>query len=106
MQTLNRQYREKDATTDVLSFHYFENFENLGVDDVAGEILLCESKVFTQSEEFEHTPEAEIYKLITHGILHIVGYDHETDSEYEVMHPKEIEVTNMLRAKHQIKIVD
>ncbi len=106
MQALNKQYREKDMTTDVLSFHYFEDFSSLTPDDTAGEILLSESKVQSQAQEYNHTVEAEVYKLVIHGILHIIGYDHETDEEYDVMHPKEIEVTNLLRDKYQLRIID
>jgi len=106
MQTLNRQYRDKDATTDVLSFHYFENFENITEGEIAGEILLSESKITSQAEEFSHPIESETYKLISHGILHIIGYDHESDDDFAVMNPKEIEISNMLRTKHQIRIID
>lgn len=106
MKTLNSQYRQKDSTTDVLSFHYFEKFEWLTLDDVAGEILLSESKILSQAKEYDHSAESETYKLITHGLLHIIGYDHETDDEYAIMHPKEIEITNTLRDTFQIRIID
>lgn len=106
MQSLNRQYRDKDSTTDVLSFHYFENFETLTESEIAGEILLSESKILEQTKTYEHSIEAEAYRLIIHGVLHIIGYDHETDSEYEIMHPREIEITNVIRKQFQIRIID
>ena len=103
---MNSQYRQKDSTTDILSFHYYDDFSTVGEDDIAGEIVLSESKILTQAEEFDHSPEAEAYRLIAHGILHVIGYDHESDEEYAVMHPHEIEITNAIRDKHHIKIVD
>jgi len=106
MQALNKQYREKDMTTDVLSFHYFEDFSSLSPENTAGEILLSESKVRSQAQDYSHSVEAEVYKLVIHWILHIIGYDHETDEEFNVMHPKEIEVTNLLRDQYQLRIID
>jgi probable rRNA maturation factor len=106
MQSLNRQYRDKDATTDVLSFHYFETFDSLEESEIAGEILLSESKILEQAKTYEHSIESETYKLIIHGILHIIGYNHETDEEYEIMHPREIEITNVLRSRYELKIID
>lgn len=85
MQMYNREYRQIDATTDVLSFHYFENFSDCGKDDTAGEILLSESKIRTQSQEYNHSTEIETYKLLLHSVLHILGYDHETDQDYAQM---------------------
>ncbi len=85
MQTLNREYREKDQTTDVLSFHYFDEFALVKGEEVAGEIVMSVSKIASQAEEHGHSAEDETYILILHWLLHILGYDHESDDEYEVM---------------------
>ena len=45
IQAFNKQYRKKDAVTDVLSFHYFESFRDLNDEEVAGEIIFCEQRV-------------------------------------------------------------
>jgi ssRNA-specific RNase YbeY (16S rRNA maturation enzyme) len=45
IKALNKQYRKKDSITDVLSFHYFEDFSEVTKDEIAGEIILCEARV-------------------------------------------------------------
>lgn len=85
IQNLNKKYRDKDEATDVLSFHYFEDFSELSPGDVAGEIVLCESKVVSQGDEYWLGTEKEFYKLVIHSLLHILWYDHETDEDYEEM---------------------
>ncbi|MDD3793371.1 MAG: rRNA maturation RNase YbeY [Candidatus Gracilibacteria bacterium] len=85
IKNLNKNYRNIDKTTDVLSFHYFDNFNNLSNDDIAGEIILSESKIISQAIEYGLGEEKEFYKLIIHSTLHILGYDHELDNEYKIM---------------------
>lgn len=85
IRVLNREHRDIDKTTDVLSFHYFEDFSLVADDEVAGEIILSESRILTQAEEYGHSPEKECETLVIHSILHIIGFDHETDEDYEVM---------------------
>lgn len=85
IQVLNRDHRGIDKTTDVLSFHYFEDFSEVGNDDIAGEIILSESRILAQAEEYGHTAEKEFETLVIHSILHIIGFDHETDEDYEAM---------------------
>jgi probable rRNA maturation factor len=85
IQELNKSYRGKDKSTDVLSFHYFDDFTDVSSDEVAGEIILSESHILTQAKEYNHTPRKECEILIIHSILHILGFDHEADEEYEEM---------------------
>ncbi|MBP9779627.1 rRNA maturation RNase YbeY [Candidatus Gracilibacteria bacterium] len=85
IQALNRNYRGIDATTDVLSFHYFDDFSSVKDDEIAGEIILSESRVLSQAIDHHHTPTEECEILIIHGLLHILGFDHESDQEYEEM---------------------
>lgn len=85
IQNLNKIYRNIDKTTDVLSFHYFDNFNNLKKDDIAWEMVFNENKILTQAIEYWLWNEKEFYKLIIHSILHILWYDHELDNEYEIM---------------------
>lgn len=85
MQSLNRDYRGMDRTTDVLSFHYFEDFSVLSDEEIAGECIFLEEKILSQAEEFAHSAEAEFEILLIHSLLHILGYDHETDEDFEVM---------------------
>ena len=82
---LNKNYRKIDKETDVLSFHYFDNFGSLKSDDTAWEIILCESKIILQWIEYWLWSEKEFYKLVIHSILHILWFDHELDEDYKAM---------------------
>ena len=52
IQNLNKKYRNKDEVTDVLSFHYFDDFSFLSENDVAGEIVLHQDKIISQGQEY------------------------------------------------------
>ncbi len=85
IQLLNRDHRWIDATTDVLSFHYYEDFSRLKKADIAGEILFSESKILTQSKEYWHSPREEFSILLVHSVLHLLWFDHEQDEDFEIM---------------------
>lgn len=85
IKNLNNTYRQKDYVTDVLSFHYYESFDNLKNDDVVWELVFCEEKIYLQAKEYWLGEEKEFYKLLIHAILHILWYDHENDDDYKKM---------------------
>ena len=85
IQVLNRDHRGIDSTTDVLSFHYFDDFSDIVDADIAGEIILSESRIASQATEHGNTLQKECEILVLHSILHIIGFDHETDGEYVEM---------------------
>jgi probable rRNA maturation factor len=85
MQDLNKNYRGKDTTTDVLSFHYFEDFSGISHTDIAGECIFSQSKILSQAVEYGHTPKEEFEILLIHSVLHILGFDHEDDTDFEDM---------------------
>ncbi len=85
IQKLNNKYRQKDEVTDVLSFHYHDDFSQLWSEDIAGELIFCEERVISQWKEYGLWAEKEFYKLVIHSCLHILWFDHEDDSEYEEM---------------------
>lgn len=85
IQNLNKNYRNIDASTDVLSFHYFDNFSQLQDEDIAWEIILSEKKIKSQAIEYSLWEEKEFYKLIIHSVLHILWFDHELDNDYIIM---------------------
>lgn len=94
IQKLNKNYRNIDKSTDVLSFHYYDDFSDLKSEDIAGEIILSEDKIIFQWKEFNLWSEKEFYKLLIHSILHILWYDHEEDNDYKVMQEKETLIWN------------
>jgi probable rRNA maturation factor len=77
MQDLNRRYRKKDYPTDVLSFSYGD----MKIDQIPflGEVILSPEIAVRQAIRWGVCPEKELRKLLVHGILHLLGYDHETD---------------------------
>ena len=78
MRELNNQFRGKNLTTDVLSFPFeAEEFET--DEDNLGDIVISLEQAEKQAAENNLVFEAEIKQLILHGILHLCGYDHETD---------------------------
>jgi len=92
IQKLNNNYRNIDKTTDVLSFHYFDDFSQLNKDEIAWEIILSEEKIISQWKEYKLGTEKEFYKLIIHSVLHIIWYDHELDNDYKIMQELEIKI--------------
>lgn len=86
-QMLNREYRQKDYATNVLSFPYAPNPQ------MAGDLVLCLPVVLKEAAEQNKPVEAHFAHLIVHGMLHLQGYDHETsDSDAEIMEAREREI--------------
>lgn len=75
---LNKQYRQKDYPTDVLSFPFNEEVPEEGF--YLGDIFICYPVAEEQAKENGITLEEELFTLMLHGVLHLAGYDHETDS--------------------------
>jgi probable rRNA maturation factor len=74
LQRLNREYRGKDYATDVLSFPQDPQAS------VLGDLAISAARARAQAREFGHSTEDEIRILILHGVLHLTGMDHESDS--------------------------
>ena len=98
---LNKQYRHKDAPTDVLSFPMGEN----GVYDInhdtgakiLGDIVISMEKAVEQAERFDHSLDREVGYLTAHSVLHLLGYDHERGGIDRVrMREKEEQVMTQL----------
>jgi probable rRNA maturation factor len=89
---LNLAHRGKAGTTDVLSFHYYTDYRECGEDMIAGEVVMSESRILAQAAEYGHSPQHEYIVLLVHSLLHLLGYDHETDTQYVDMHRREEEI--------------
>ena len=85
MRRINKQYRHKDKPTDVLSFgeiRYFYDPDKF----ILPEILICPEEVSKNAQEYGVSFEEELAKVLIHGILHLLGFDHERgDKEEEEM---------------------
>lgn len=71
---INKTYRHKDKVTDVISFAYWDNKEV--ITPLLGEIYICLDKAKSQANEYGHSLKREVAFLFTHGLLHLLGYDH------------------------------
>ena len=93
MKELNRFFRDKNSTTDVLSFP-FEPDEFDSEDNTLGDIVISAEQAERQAAENDLDFETEIKQLILHGVLHLCGYDHETDGGE--MNRRELELRELL----------
>ena len=77
MRLVNDRYRQRNHTTDVLSFHY----EDAVMEELQflGEILIAPEVAAEHMSRYRTSHEREVRKLLVHGILHLLGYDHEID---------------------------
>ncbi len=102
IQALNRDYRNVDRVTDVLSFPQFDSIDDLldmeeetGVAEL-GDVVICMDRAREQAEEFGHPLEREVIYLFVHSILHLLGYDHMEEEEKKEMRAREDEVMSEL----------
>lgn len=82
---INRDYRDKDYPADIITFAIFADDETkfvLDEDINLGEILLALDKVREEAKKHNVSDEYELYFLIAHGILHLLGFDHQTEEDY------------------------
>ncbi len=93
VRALNKQYRQLDKTTDVLSFP----MERDEYSDVIGEIYISLPRASLQANQFQHTISYEFLRLTCHGLYHIIGYDHDTDETAERMEALELRALEALK---------
>ena len=100
IQEINKEHRDVDKATDVLSFPMFEKdelenvqFENI---EVLGDVIISVEKVKEQAVEYGHGFERELAYMVVHGFYHLMGYDHIIEADKVVMRAKEENVLNKL----------
>jgi len=104
IQNINKEYRNIDKVTDVLSFPMFEKQEldekiennDFLCEDILGDIVISIEKVKEQAEEYGHSFERELGYMIVHGFYHLMGYDHIEEEDKKIMRPKEENVLRIL----------
>lgn len=95
---INREYRDKDQPTDVISFALEEMGEGEiqiigeGIPRVLGDIIISTDRTREQAEEYGHSFERELGFLAVHGFLHLLGYDHMTEEDEKEMFGKQDEI--------------
>ena len=106
---INKEYRNVDKATDVLSFPMFTKEEieqkiaknDFQHEDVLGDIIISIEKVKEQAQEYEHSFEREFAYMIVHGFYHLMGYDHIKEEDKVIMRPKEEKVLNELGIRRE-----
>lgn len=83
MRALNRRWRGIDRATDVLSFAAEESGDSLG------DIVISLDTATRQARRFDHSLSDELHRLVAHGLLHVIGYDHRKEEEGRVMRAME-----------------
>lgn len=99
IRALNHQYRGKDAATDVLSFPQDDEdgFVSIpGMARVLGDIVISLPRAKEQAETYGHSLEREVVYLAVHGMLHLLGYDHEDEVARAAMRQREEAVMSAL----------
>ena len=93
---INRDYREKDAITDVLSFPQYNSREEILQEPYVclGDVIICPGRAREQAEEYGHSSTREMVYLMVHSMLHLLGYDHMEEEEKAVMRAREEAVMN------------
>ena len=89
MLLINQAYRDIDASTDVISFALKDKDDNYDttaeIDNYLGDIIINVAAVINQANEYQHSKKRETIFLFVHGLLHLLGYNHETKAEEETM---------------------
>lgn len=109
---LNRETRDKDDVTDVLSYPSLDDIRGVTLEKAdfpadldedgnifLGSIAICTDRAREQAEEYGHSYERELYYLAVHGLLHLAGYDHMTEEDKAQMREREERVLSKLDLK-------
>lgn len=81
---LNANYRSKDSATNVLSFPMIDK-NSLKHENILGDVVISIDKILSESKDLKIGVDEYLAKISIHGILHLLGYDHVSDNDYEVM---------------------
>jgi probable rRNA maturation factor len=104
MQEYNKEYRDKDKPTDVLSFPYHPELKagkriavKMQEDKNLGDLILAPNYINHDLPKWNTTFEKHLQRLLVHGICHLLGYDHIENADYKKMHKKEMQLLKILQ---------
>ena len=100
---INKEYRNIDRVTDVISFALNDEKDFLIKTEEIGDIFICIDQAKRQAEEYEHSLDREIGFLSVHGYLHLNGYDHMNKEDEEIMFKKQDEILNNANLRRDVK---
>ena len=98
IQQLNRDYRNVDKVTDVLSFPQYDDLNEFPEEGeiMLGDVIICRQRAEEQAAEFGHSVKREMVYLFVHSVCHLLGYDHMEDDEKAEMRAKEESVMEQI----------
>lgn len=97
IQKINKAYRNIDNPTDVITFALIDSEEENVIPEELGDIFISYERVVSQAKDYGHSVLREFAFLVTHGMLHILGYDHQTKEEEQIMFGIQEEILNKLK---------
>ncbi|OIJ22134.1 rRNA maturation RNase YbeY [Anaerobacillus alkalidiazotrophicus] len=96
IRVINREYRNKDTATDVISFALNDDESDINLQEnipnLLGDIIVSYEKTVSQAEEYGHSINRELGFLVVHGFLHLLGYDHMNETEEKIMFTRQEEI--------------
>ncbi|HEX2978404.1 MAG TPA: rRNA maturation RNase YbeY [Candidatus Babeliales bacterium] len=102
----NKEYRDKDKPTDILSFSYYQDVKpgeriipHCDDEKNLGDLIISLEYVQKAAQELNVSLEDRMRVLLVHGICHLRGYDHEKDEDYAIMHKEETRILKYLSSK-------
>lgn len=95
---INKEHRNIDKPTDVLSFPFYD-FDTPNITTLLGDIIISRDTAYRQAKEYGHSPKREFCFLAAHSALHLLGYDHETEPERIEMEANQKEILDKLGIK-------
>lgn len=102
---INRDYRNVDRITDVISFAFNDDGSLLGmikdeeIPHLLGEIFICIPQALRQAKEIGNSDERELSFLFVHGLLHLLGYDHMKEEDAKIMFPLQDQILNKVKER-------
>ena len=96
MQSLNRQYRDIDTPTDVLAFAMREDGDESMNPHLLGDVIISVPTAQRQAHAHNHSLDVEVANLTVHGVLHLLGYDHQISADATIMFEKQEAVLRLI----------
>ena len=94
IQKLNSKYRNKNLSTNVLSFPMMKKINGVML---IGDIAISNEKILKESKNFKTNKYSYLSKITVHGVLHLLGFDHQTDKEFQIMDRYEKKILKKLQ---------
>ena len=102
---INRDYRNVDRVTDVISFAFNDDKSEEGVildpeiPHMLGEIFICVPRALSQAKEIGNSSQREMCFLFCHGLLHLLGYDHMKEEDAKIMFPLQDKILDAVKER-------